>query len=200
MLKCKICGLFREEDIDAANAAKPDYAGFVFAGGRRGVTKEFALEARKRLDPGISTVGVFVNAPMDEIEGLVKAGIISVVQLHGGESEEVARRVKALGVAVIKAVSADSGLPDEIWETQADFLLLDSGKGGTGKKFDWELIKRDGKKPFFLAGGVGPGDVKKALGLGAYGVDASSSLETEGFKDPEKMKAFALACRKLEEC
>ncbi|MDR1643627.1 MAG: phosphoribosylanthranilate isomerase [Clostridiales bacterium] len=194
MIKCKVCGLFRDVDIDSVNQAKPDYAGFVFAGGRRGVTHEFAQRARQRLGKEIETVGVFVNAPFEEIEELVKSGTISVVQLHGGESEEQVIKVKGLGVTVIKAVSADGGLPGEIWETQADFLLLDSGKGGTGKKFDWGLI-RGRTKPFFLAGGVGPEDVKRAQEIGAYGVDASSSLETNGLKDQEKIKGFVLSCR-----
>jgi phosphoribosylanthranilate isomerase len=195
MVKCKICGLFREEDVEFANIAKPDYVGFVYACGRRGVSRNFAKAARERLDPSIISVGVFVCASIEEIFLLCSEGIIQMAQLHGGESEDYIRELKkACSVPVIKAVSADGGLPDGIWETSADYLLLDSGKGGTGKAFDWSIIQHAADKPFFLAGGISPDNASNAASTGAYCLDASSALETGGFKDLKKMIAFAKAC------
>jgi phosphoribosylanthranilate isomerase len=87
MVKVKICGLFREEDIEAVNIEKPDYIGFVFAQSKRRVTPEQALRLRKRLVSGIIPVGVFVNEPESDRQALVRNGVIDVIQTpaHIGE-------------------------------------------------------------------------------------------------------------------
>ncbi|WP_041611284.1 phosphoribosylanthranilate isomerase [Treponema primitia] len=87
-MKIKICGLFREADIDFANEARPDYIGFVFAKSKRQVSLEQASQLRARLRDDIVPVGVFVNAPVEEIAALYQAGVIDIVQLHGGEDRE----------------------------------------------------------------------------------------------------------------
>ncbi|MDR1816565.1 MAG: phosphoribosylanthranilate isomerase [Clostridiales Family XIII bacterium] len=201
--KIKICGLSRPEDVDAVNAARPDYIGFVFApGSRRRVTPEQAAALRARLDAGIVPVGVFVDAEVDEIAALVAAGTIEAVQLHGREDAAYVRVLRDLlpeGTAVIKAMRLDS-LPLG-GESGADYILLDHGSGGTGEAFDWRLL--DGRcadgcidgVPFFLAGGVNEGNLEEALALGPYAVDVSSGAETDGVKDAGKISRLVAAVR-----
>ena len=88
-MKVKMCGLYRPEDIDYANEVQPDYVGFVFyEKSHRAVTKEQAAEYRKKLLPGIQTVGVFVNEDPKNIIELLEEGILDVAQLHGDETED----------------------------------------------------------------------------------------------------------------
>jgi len=96
MSKIKICGLFREQDIEFANEAKPDFTGFVFAEkSKRFVTAKQAENLRKNLAKEITPVGVFVNAKIDDIISLHKNGIIDIIQLHGGETDEYIKELKS---------------------------------------------------------------------------------------------------------
>jgi phosphoribosylanthranilate isomerase len=88
MAKIKICGLVREDDIAYVNEARPDYAGFVFAKSRRQVTTAHAAKLRERLAEGIVPVGVFVDAPPEDIGILYREGVIAIAQLHGHEDRE----------------------------------------------------------------------------------------------------------------
>ncbi len=197
--RIKICGLFREADIDAVNAARPDLAGFVFAPSRRQVTPAQAEALRARLAPGIVPVGVFVDAPLAEITALVRAGVIGQVQLHGSEDEAFIRAVQqSAGCPVIRAISmVHAGDAQAQAGSAADFLLLDTGRGGTGRTFDWRLIGRL-ERPFFLAGGLNPDNLAEAIRIVApYGVDLSSGVETGGFKDPALILAAVQAVRRL---
>lgn len=196
MTKIKICGLFRDVDIDSVNEAKPDYIGFVFAKSRRQVTEDQSRAMRRRLDPAITPAGVFVNAPIDQITGLFAEGIISLAQLHGQEDEAYIRRLKQrCPILIIKAIRVDSAA--DILEQQysaADFLLLDSGAGGTGQAFDWQLIPRI-EKPFFLAGGINEHNLATALAQAPFGIDISSGAETDGVKDREKIRMLVQRVR-----
>ena len=201
-MKIKICGLRRKEDILYANECLPDYVGFVFAESRRRVTREQARDLRRALADGISAVGVFVNEPEENIAELVREGIIDTVQLHGEETERGIGRLRALvpEAKIIKAVRVAAA--EDICrgaQTEADFLLLDAfsekGRGGMGKKFDWELI-RNIEKPYFLAGGVSVREISRAAELpGIYAVDVSSAAETDGYKDRDKMREIVQAVR-----
>jgi phosphoribosylanthranilate isomerase len=201
-MKVKICGLSRAEDIYYVNEVKPDYIGFVFAPSRRQVSVEQAAKLRKLLVPGIEAVGVFVNAPVEEILALLDAGVIDIAQLHGMETEVDIRRIKEESEKpVIKAVRVRESGDVETWqETSADYLLYDSGNG-SGETFDWTLLKENIRKPFFLAGGLHAGNITEAcceleiLGITPYGVDVSSGVETAGKKDMEKIKAFMQAAK-----
>ncbi len=192
MVKIKICGLMRLADVEVVNRYKPDFIGFVFANTRRMVSHELASQMKNNLSSDIAAVGVFVDAPVNEILELYDKGIIDVAQLHGEETEEYIRRLKEStnnGLIIIKAIemSEDKNLLDYD-NSQADYLLLDSGKG-SGKTFDWRLIRKDLKKEFFLAGGINASNVKEAiLVFNPYAIDLSSSLETDGFKDENKIK------------
>lgn len=196
MAKIKICGLCRPEDVSYVNEAKPDYAGFVFAPSRRRVTPEQAALLSAGLSRSIVAVGVFVDARPDEIVRLYQLGIITVAQLHGSEDEAYIRRLKELcGIPVIKALRVKSreGILARR-DTQADYLLLDSG-AGTGMVFDWSLIPAL-EKPCFLAGGIREENLADALARSPYCVDVSSGAENDGVKDREKILRLVRAVRR----
>ncbi|MBW8381502.1 MAG: phosphoribosylanthranilate isomerase [Youngiibacter sp.] len=189
MTRLKICGLFREADISYANAVRPDYVGFVFAPSKRQVTRENAAELRKLLDPSIPTAGVFVDEKTSRILELLSDGIISIVQLHGHEDEEyiadLKEKTKALIIKAVKPENRDDVRNAE--KSSADFLLFDSG-AGTGRVFDWSLLEGV-QRDYFLAGGLNKDNVEEAINvLHPFAVDLSSGVETDGFKDLEKMK------------
>ncbi|WP_292821189.1 phosphoribosylanthranilate isomerase [Methanobrevibacter sp.] len=192
MVKIKICGLKRLEDIDIVNKYKPDYIGFVFADSKRKVSHELASEMKRNLSSDIISVGVFVDAEIDEIIDLFNRGVIEVAQLHGQENEEYIGSLKERTDGKIKIINAIEMDDDEDLlgheSSIADFLLLDSGKG-SGKTFDWNLIRKDLNKEFFLAGGIDISNISKAINeIDPYAIDLSSSLETDGFKDESKIK------------
>lgn len=198
-MKIKLCGLTRLCDIEAVNELQPDYIGFVFAKkSRRYVSPEKAEELKAMLAPGIQAVGVFVNEEPEQIAALFEAGTIDVAQLHGQESETEIRRLRELtDHPLIQAFRIDTEQDVERANAStADYVLLDSGAGGTGTVFDWNLLQAI-QRPYFLAGGLDTenlGTVKAKLN--PYGVDVSSGIETGGYKDKEKMTAFVAAARK----
>jgi phosphoribosylanthranilate isomerase len=189
--KIKICGLFRERDIDFVNEAAPDYVGFVFARSRRQVSVAEALWLRENLKDGIIPVGVFVNAPKEHIVSLYQNQIIAIAQLHGEEDEAYIRSLKSLcSMPVIKALNIDGAKEagERREPSMADYLLFDSGPGGTGKSFDWSLL--DSKwiqSHWFLAGGINADNIGVALALNPYCVDVSSGAESNGVKDRDKI-------------
>ncbi len=198
MTRIKLCGLSRPCDIEAANALLPDYIGFVFAKkSRRYVVPEKAKALREKLNPAIKAVGVFVREEPEVVAGLLNDGIIDLAQLHGGEDEAYIARLRTLtDRPLIQAfrVEAPADL-DRARASSADYILLDNGAGGTGSAFDWSLL-RGFDRPYFLAGGLGPGNVAEAIAaLQPFAVDVSSGIETDGCKDIEKMKAFVAAAR-----
>ncbi|WP_407391269.1 phosphoribosylanthranilate isomerase [Methanobrevibacter sp.] len=192
MVKIKICGLKRLEDIEIVNKFLPDYIGFVFADSKRKISHDLASKLKDNLDSKIIPVGVFVDAPQDEILKLYENGIIDIAQLHGNESEEYISDLKKKtngALKIIKAieVSEDTDLL-KYDNSKADYLLFDSGKG-SGKTFDWRLMRDDLTKEFFLAGGLNSQNVQEAIEeFNPYAVDLSSSLEVDGFKDENKIR------------
>ncbi|MBR6837303.1 MAG: phosphoribosylanthranilate isomerase [Oscillospiraceae bacterium] len=194
--KIKMCGLSRPEDIAFANEVKPDFIGFVFAEkSSRYITPEKAAELAAKLDKSIVPVGVFVDSDFEEIMHTVNLGAVRIAQLHGNEPEELVKRLQENGVPVIRAFQIKSEADVKKAETScADHILLDSGKG-SGLTFDWSVLK-NAKRPYFLAGGLDPQNVSRAVtDLHPYAVDTSSGLETGGVKDRTTMIAFAAAVR-----
>ena len=179
MTKIKICGLRRPEDIAYVNEAKPDYAGFIIdvPKSRRNVPREKVRELTALLSPEILPVGVFVNAPMETILSLVTDGTLKAV--------------------LIRAFSIRS--PEDLTEAEkspADFVLLDNGAGGTGETFDWSLLSSF-DRPFFLAGGLRLENITEAVSrFHPYALDLSSGVETDGYKDKEKIIAAVAAVRR----
>jgi phosphoribosylanthranilate isomerase len=192
MVKIKICGIKRLEDIEIVNRYKPDYIGFVFADSKRKVSHDLAKELRNNLDSDIIPVGVFVDSPQEEILKLFDEEIIEIAQLHGSESEQFILDLKKKTDGELKIINAIEMTQEidllEYNDSNSDYLLLDSGKG-SGKTFDWSLIRKDIKKEFFLAGGLNSKNVTQAIDeFNPYAIDLSSSLETDGFKDENKIK------------
>ena len=198
MTRIKLCGLARPRDIEWANALMPDYIGFVFARkSRRYAPPERARALREGLDPGIRAVGVFVNEAPEAVAALLNDGIIDIAQLHGGEDEAYIRALRRLtDRPLIQAFRVDGPADlDQARRSSADHVLLDNGAGGTGTAFDWTFLK-DFDRPYFLAGGLGPGNVAQAVeALRPFAVDVSSGIETDGVKDYDKMAAFVNAVR-----
>lgn len=193
MTKIKLCGLSRPEDIDAANRLRPEYIGFIFAKkSARYVDPEKAAALRARLAPGIQAVGVFVREDPEHIAALADRGVIDVIQLHGGEDDAYIARLRTLtDRPIIQAFRIDTA--EDVGRAQrsaADYILLDSGAGGTGTTFDWSLLKLI-HRPWFLAGGLDADNVRQAVkAYRPWAVDVSSGIETDGHKDPAKMARF----------
>ena len=200
MTKIKICGLRRPEDIVYVNEAKPDFAGFIIdvPKSRRNVPREKVRELTALLSPKILPVGVFVNAPMETILSLVTDGTLKAVQLHGQESQSYLEELKKqVAVPLIRAFSIRS--PEDLTEAEkspADFVLLDNGAGGTGETFDWSLLSSF-DRPFFLAGGLRLENIAEAVSrFHPYALDLSSGVDTDGYKDKEKIIAAVAAVRR----
>jgi phosphoribosylanthranilate isomerase len=198
MVKIKICGLKRLEDVFYANEAGPDYIGFVFAKSAHRVDFIKAAELREALSDKITPVGVFVNASVSSVVELYKAEIIKMVQLHGNEDERFIAEIReSCPAPVIKAVPVRSEQDVAAARlSPADYIMLDQGTGGSGRSFDWSLVgKLD--RPFFLAGGINIGNLEKAVNLSPYAVDISSGAESGNEKDRDKMIKLVREIRRL---
>ena len=153
MARIKICGLMREQDIDAVNTALPDYIGFVFAKSKRQIDEAAAISLKNLLHPAIKAVGVFVNEDIGKIIRLCNLRVIDLIQLHGDENEDYIKMLKNhVPNKIIKAVRVRS-LDDveRAVDFSSDHLLFDAYHegiyGGLGKTFDWSLI-HGVRKPF----------------------------------------------------
>lgn len=191
MSKIKVCGLSRRDDIKAVNEARPDFCGFIIEVKKssRCISREKVKELKKELHPDIIPVGVFVDAPVELVAELLEDGMIEMAQLHGKEDERYIERLREITEKpLIKAFSIKTKEDmEEALQSSADYILLDQGSGGTGKTFDWSLVPKI-ERPFFLAGGLGKENLKQAIEtLNPWAVDLSSSLETAGKKDREKI-------------
>ena len=198
MTKIKLCGMRRPVDIEVVNELNPDYIGFIFASkSKRYVDPDTAKELKSLLSPSIKAVGVFVNEKIENVANLLNNNVIDMAQLHGDEDEAYIAELRKLSdKPIIKALKITS--EEDIKRadaSSADFVLLDSG-AGSGMVFNWGLIKGI-KRPYFLAGGLNPENVEEAVNaLNPYAVDVSSGIETDGFKDRNKMTAFVSNVRK----
>ena len=196
--KCKLCGLTRPADIAAANALMPEYIGFVFAPkSRRCLLPAQTADLKRRLTPGITAVGVFVNEAPETVADLLSRGVIDAAQLHGREGEDYIKHLRTLtNKTIVQAFKVAT--PQDVARAEqstADCILLDSG-AGSGTTFDWALL-RPIRRPYFLAGGLDAQNVADAIrALHPYAVDVSSGIEENGRKDAEKMAAFVAAVRK----
>lgn len=208
MKAVKICGLTRRQDIEAVNRAKPEYAGFVFAKGKRQVDPENDRILAQELDPDIQKVGVFVNESVETILRIVEEWTLDVVQLHGAETSIYSQQFP---VSVWKAFAVQSR--QDVLKTQeynVQGFLMDAVTrgilGGTGQCFDWTLLEglqdleaRGSVKDrplWILAGGLTLENVKNACNIPRVDVlDVSSGVETDGWKDPKKILDFIMQVR-----
>lgn len=199
MVKVKICGIKNLQDVQAVNRHKPDFAGFVFYPlSNRYVSLIVARRLKAALNRHIKTVGVFVNAPVEEIAAAAELGIIDLVQLHGDEGNAyIAELKKICKLPIIKAVRVqDENDIKRADYYNCDYLLFDtysqSAYGGTGRQFNTQLLKGVKiHKPYFIAGGLNAENVRHAIkGLKPFAADVSGGVETDGGKDAAKIKAF----------
>lgn len=198
MTKIKLCGLSRPCDIETANELKPEFIGFVLAPKVVGMSRPKNGRTETAACSDIKAVGVFVKENPETIANLLNSSIIDIAQLHGGEDEDYIRQLREMtNQPIIKAFRIDTASDIADAEcSNADYVLLDSGSGGTGTVFDWKLIQNI-KRPYFLAGGLGLNNVEKAVKmLKPYAVDVSSGIETNGLKDKVKMAEFVAAVKK----
>ena len=193
----KICGLTRIEDIIAVNRYGADYAGFVFCKkSKRYIDSYKAGELIDLLRSDITTVGVFLDEPLDNVISAARISGVQMVQLHGHESDEYVEYVRrTLERPVIKAFKADEeGALERALKSNADYVMIDSG-AGCGKKFDWNILKGF-NRDYFLAGGLDPESVGEAVNmLEPFAVDVSTGVETDGVKDEAKIEKFIKAVK-----
>lgn len=187
---------------EAAQASGADWIGFVFANSRRGIDSAVAREISRKV-PGIGKVGVFVNAPLAEVQGIASQCKLDYIQLHGEEDADYCR---ALHLPVIKAVKPGAFSAEAINAFPAQWLLIDgfSGQqfGGAGVPFAWtdfQQIRRQITKPLLIAGGLHADNVREAMHLLAPdGVDVSSGVEVNGTKNAARISEFISTVRREE--
>jgi phosphoribosylanthranilate isomerase len=190
--RLKICGVTNEEDAIMISALGADAIGFVFAESKRKISPEKAKEIIKILPPFITTVGIFMNAALSEINEITEYAFIDVVQLHGYETSEYCDKVNRKVIKGIQVTENDTKetLIEKMQDYSASAFILDPGKG-SGKTFNWD-IARGIDKPLIIAGGLTPDNVTQVIrDLHPYGVDVSTGVEKDyGKKDKEKVKRF----------
>ncbi len=196
--RVKICGLQRLEDVIYVNEVFPDFVGFIFDPSRRRyIEPKTAARLRSQLSDKIKAIGVFVNAGPDQILTIAEQVQLNAIQLHGEEEESFIFQLKKKTLLpIIKAIRVETKEDiDRAASSPADLVLLDNGRGGTGTGFNWNLaaeLSRD----FLLAGGISAENAADAIRIcHPWGLDASSSLETNGYKDQEKIRRFMKAVR-----
>jgi len=187
----KICGLRSLRDIEIVNKYAVDYVGFVFAESKRRVSINEAKAMIEALRKDIKAVGVFVDIPPEEINKITDYCKLDIVQLHGNETLEECEKIKA---PLWKSISVkDKNDVEKIkLYKNAQGILLDGLKPGSGECFNWDLAKDISKKYFtILAGGLTPENVCKSIHeVKPQVVDVSSGVETDSIKDEEKIREF----------
>ncbi|WEV52805.1 phosphoribosylanthranilate isomerase [Bifidobacterium sp. ESL0704] len=206
--KVKLCGLKREQDMDAALAAGPDAVGFIidFPQSHRSISAERVAELVRYMktradETGVTSpaaVGVFVDQPAGRVAQIAREADLDVIQLHGHEDEDYLAELRELVTMPIMQAFKVREATDvaQAVESSADMVLLDAG-AGDGKSFDWSLVA-EVDRPFMLAGGLSAENVVEAIrATHPFGVDMSSGIETERLKDPVKMLAAVKAVREM---
>ena len=200
----KICGLRTLEVARTAAESGADLIGFVFADSKRKIDVATAATISAAVK-GPGKVGVFVNQPLSDVLEIADRCRLDYLQLHGEEDPDYCR---ALNRPVIRACRVGPDfIPATVANYPADYLLLDSfvpgQPGGTGMAFDWRSVSLRIGRPrqkFLVAGGLTPENVPDAIRiLTPDGVDVSGGVETNGAKDPDKIRRFIAAARSAAE-
>ena len=193
-MKVKICGLTSLEAAQTAENAGADFLGFIFADSKRKISPEKAKEIIEKLNGKALKVGVFVNESLEEMERIQRFTGIDIIQLHGQESVE---KAGSFSIPVIKAFSIRNEVDfKKIDDYPVDYQLLDLPKdsGSSNEEtLDWQMIHRlrQSRNRLILAGGLTPMNVFEAIKLvQPFAVDVSSGVETNGYKDYEKIRLF----------
>lgn len=196
-IRVKICGITRAIDAQKVATAGADALGLVFyEGSPRAVSVQQAQSIVSALPPFLTTVGLFVNAPIEEVQYILSQVPLDVLQFHGEETPEYCR---SFSLPYIKAVRMQPDTDVKQLATiyaDAQALLLDNYirgvQGGTGSQFDWRWFPHDVNKPLILAGGLDADNVATAIEITQpYAVDVSGGVEAaKGIKDGEKITTF----------
>jgi phosphoribosylanthranilate isomerase len=203
IVKVKICGITNYEDAAASIEMGAELLGFNFyPKSPRYITPEKAAKIIGKLSAFTDIVGVFVNEPIEKINEIRELCHLDWVQLHGDEDPAFCNRFRTFDVKVMKAIRVKDQkdvISAENFFTDA--ILLDAFNpkkyGGTGVTFDWNVIGHIDKR-VFLAGGINPDNVAKAVGLGVYGIDVCSGVEIRpGKKDKRLMRKLFENIRQL---
>lgn len=201
-MKVKICGLKQRKNIEAIEAMKPDFLGFImYPKSLRYAEPAELSETLEGLQTTAQTVGVFVNEEPEIVLDLCFEFGFDYAQLHGGESVEYCTEIREEGIKVIKVfrVGEDFDVSSVVEFVEcADLFLFDTKTlsfGGSGRQFDWSVLEGySASVPYLLSGGISENDVEKVKSMnlpGLVGVDANSQLEVEpGLKDLEKTKVL----------
>ena len=190
--RVKLCGLTKADDVRDGRAAA--FAGFVFVpGSPRHLTAEQAapLAGLARCF-GIQPAGVFRDAPLPVVADIASLLNLHAVQLHGREDVEYVRALRRQlppDCEIWTAVSVGRTVPHR---RGGDRTLFDNGSGGTGRSFDWDLVRRIPQlQNGLVAGGIAPGNARAAMDLGAYAIDVGSGVDVmPGMKSPVKIRAL----------
>ena len=200
-MKVKICGLRTMEAARVAERAGADFLGFIlWPESRRYVSASTAASIVRSLRADALAVGVVVDQPFEEVAAMARRCRFDAIQLHGHESPEYAEELRAAAdVRIIKAFRwRDDFSVEAANDYPADYILLDTFKkgmvGGTGEAFRWREAAEETKKlnkPLLLAGGISAENAKEAAWtLSPFALDVSGSLEEDGEKSPQKIRAF----------
>jgi phosphoribosylanthranilate isomerase len=205
-MKVKVCGITNYEDAVLALDEGVDALGFnFFPRSARYIRPEDARAIIRRMPPFATAVGLFVNvAEPQEVSAAARIAGVRVVQLHGDETPEYCRALAEW--TLIKAVRVgDSGIPSGLEEYPVQAFLLDAKDdvlfGGTGKSFDWNLLRdMQRMRPIILAGGLRPENVREAIRVvAAYAVDVCSGVESApGKKDAARLRQFMNEVRHVD--
>ena len=203
MTMVKVCGITNVADARVAAEAGADAVGFIFAESPRQVSVGEARGISAALPEDVLKVGVFVNAPPEEVLRVAREVGLDLAQLHGDETPDAVAAIKAGGLPVMKALRVRNA--DDLADVErfdADLFLLDAysekARGGTGERFDWGVAKSlKGRGNIVVSGGLAPENVREALDFfEPYGVDASSSLEdAPGKKNEDSVRRFIVAAK-----
>jgi phosphoribosylanthranilate isomerase len=204
-MRVKVCGMMQPEQVAELETSGATFAGFIFyPKSPRYIFKQMSLLQLKKIK-NINKVGVFVNAPVEEVLHMVDECGLHMVQLHGDETPRYCERISDY-ISVVKAFRLSENDSIE-WMIKpymdvCDMFMFDTmgaGYGGTGKKFDWNQLKNVTiGKPYFLSGGIQPDDVEKLKEFAKepsskalFAVDINSKFEVSpGVKDMQKVKTF----------
>ncbi|NQD94729.1 phosphoribosylanthranilate isomerase [Pseudomonas sp. CrR25] len=205
VVRSKICGITRVEDALVAAEAGADAIGLVFyAKSPRAVTVSQARAIMAALPPFVTTVGLFVDATRSELNSILEALPLDLLQFHGNETAAVCEALQRPYVKALRVRPGDDiAALIEPYANAAGILLdtyVQGVPGGTGEAFDWSLVPHGLGKPIILAGGLTPENVRAAIDqVRPYAVDVSGGVEArKGIKDAEKVRAFVHAVRGRE--
>jgi phosphoribosylanthranilate isomerase len=209
-LHIKVCGMRDLENIKQLVQLPIDYIGYIFySKSKRYVGEKPNQTIFSSVPERIQKVGVFVNEKPEVVLETITTFKIQAVQLHGNETPEYCSNIKQEGATVIKAFAVGNDFNNSMlkaYESGVDFFLFDTATstyGGSGKKFNWEVLQNIKiEKPYFLSGGIGPDDVKNVNQIkhpNLYAIDLNSKFEIEpALKNVEELKNFISNLNKEE--